>query len=74
MSAVIIDAIVFACLFAAALIRMLLHMRLPIHPLDLESKERAQRLKPRIHHSSIQLLPIRHAQYTCGVQPAQIAA
>lgn len=39
MSSIIIGAIVFACLFAAALIGMLLRMRLPIHHLDAESKE-----------------------------------
>ena len=41
LSSVIIGAIVFACLFATAVIRMLLHMRLPIHHLDFESKEGA---------------------------------
>lgn len=39
MSSIIIGAIVFACLFAAALIGMLLRMRLPIHHLDAESKD-----------------------------------
>lgn len=39
MSSIFIGAIVFACLFAAALIGMLLRMRLPIHHLDAESKE-----------------------------------
>jgi hypothetical protein len=39
LSSIFIGAIVFACLFAAALIGMLLRMRLPIHHLDAESKE-----------------------------------
>jgi hypothetical protein len=39
LSSICIGAIVFACLFAAALIGMLLRMRLPIHHLDAESKE-----------------------------------
>lgn len=39
MSSIIIGGIVFACLFAAALIGMLLRMRLPIHHLDAESKD-----------------------------------
>jgi hypothetical protein len=39
LSSIIIGGIVFACLFAAALIGMLLRMRLPIHHLDAESKD-----------------------------------
>lgn len=39
MSSIIIGVIVFACLFAAALLGMLLRLRLPIHHLDVESKD-----------------------------------
>jgi hypothetical protein len=39
LSSIIIGVIVFACLFAAALLGMLLRLRLPIHHLDVESKD-----------------------------------
>lgn len=31
-------------------------------------------LKPGVHHSPIQLLPIRHPQHSRGVEPAQVTA
>jgi hypothetical protein len=31
-------------------------------------------LKPRIHHPPVQFLPIRHAQHSRSVQPAQVTA
>jgi hypothetical protein len=39
LSSIIIGVIVFACLFAVALLGMLLRLRLPIHHLDVESKD-----------------------------------
>jgi hypothetical protein len=39
LSSIIIGVIVFACLFAAALLGMWLRVRLPIHHLDVESKD-----------------------------------
>jgi hypothetical protein len=39
LSSIIIGAMVFACLFAAAMLGMLLRLRLPNHHLDVESKD-----------------------------------